>query len=269
MKNTLNENSSMREMITFMNDNKILNERVKLINENKIGKILGTLKKGFSASKNAVNSLPKPAMSSDLPDKIKDSIANSLGFAKEQWEDEENQAKLKELGNTLGSAIGTMSSAGSDFFSDSQRMSNTIKGLGIAKWGSVIGAVYGVCIGGDDGNWFQRRWNEVEAVFSGNFLETIAENYTVAVAFVALGLILWASQIILKVIKGVVDFSSVVSGITSFLFKFIKFIFSGIFKGIKMLMSKGKGELNTAESVNLFAENHELIQGDFVKLLIR
>ena len=247
------------------------------VNENKISDIGNGLKNVFNKTKNVIGSLPTPTVDNQFTEKARVEVAKTLGFAKEQWDDEENQAKLKEAASVLGNAISKISSAGKEFFSDSQKLSNAIRGLGIAKYLPLIGVVYGI-MNPNDIEYFKTASEAIGGVDIWNFdFSSLSEKewgpsvllnkFSTAINFAYLGLGLWAMQLLLKVIKGAVDFGSVVKGITSFIFKFVKFVFSSLFKAITFIFKKGR-ELSTQESVSLFNESHELIQSEFKYLLI-
>ena len=301
----LNENSSIREMINYMNNDILINRRLELLTENKISDVTNALKNVYKKTGDAINKLPKPNIKPEDADKIKRGIADVLGFAVEQWNDEENQTKLKEVANVLGNGVSKISNASGNFFTNSEKMASAIRGLNLAKYLPIIGVVYGVLHPADVGYvetlkealtgidiW---HWNPSEWDFSSlwgadlNVVEKFTEKFATAINFALLGLGLWLMEIVVKFIQGASDLIKLVGGMVSFIFKFVKFVFSSIFKVIMYLIKKSKKK-NTKnpndvpmtvepqineprvdddgqpaqENVNLFNKSHELIKEELL-----
>jgi len=293
----LNENSSMRDMMGYMNNQNLINERTQLLTENTITNVTSTLKNAFNDAKSKIGGISTADLSRESFDKAKDGIGRVYGFTKEQWDDEANQAKLKEIGGDIHKSANEIRKGLAEFATNPEKLRNAARGLSVAKFLPILGIVYvlacgdgadptmldnGITAGAEviDGitGWASEAMNnfsggDMEGTNLGqlNFFGKMLGRLEDATHWVALGIVLWLMEIAMKILAGLTSFGQLVKGAASFIFKIVRGIFSALFKLIVFVIKKSMGgkkntgnapnneSSNTHESYNPFENSIQLI----------
>jgi len=174
--------------------NKILNEELDNLDEGlkdiankfmgyvkefpeKVQKKIDTLKGFRNTVKNKIGDKPGE-LADDVYETGKEAISKALGFAKDQWEDEENREKVKNLYEKVKEAIKKLAKSASTKLNDADSRKKIISSLGLGSLGALIGAVAQFVFGFDfdwSVNWWPGDWLDdgafnSEVVLKGGFL---------------------------------------------------------------------------------------------------
>ena len=185
--------------------NKILNEELDNLDEG----LKDAVKKAINVAKNKfAKYIPKVKDGSDAAlEKSKEVVSKALGFAKDQWNDKENQDKVKEKLEAVKKVANGIKDASIDTLQDKNKRKALASTLGMAAIVSLVKGVWDVIIGSDIGLDF---WNgELGSFF-----------------FVKLSLFMYALKILVKILGGVMNMKEVLGNIKSYITNMIS-IFTG------------------------------------------
>ena len=164
-----------------------------LLNESEFGEKI----KAFATS-----NIPKVKDASEVAvNKAKDGISKAYGFSVEQWNDPENQAKVKSLYEKLKDIIERITKAGWEVLSDPKKLSTLLTTLNIGSFLSIIKGVWDlIFVTSVDFSWISGVSTTVGGIF-----------------YFKLAIFLFAVRVVLGVIGGAITLGKVVSGMVGFI----------------------------------------------------
>jgi len=176
--------------------NNILNEELDNLDEG----LKDVVKKAIKVARDTFSKyIPKVKdKSDDALEKSKEAISDALGFAKDQWNDEENQKKVKDALERTKKVANGLKDASIDTLKDKGKRQALATTLGAAAVVSLVKGVWDVIFGMDVGWDF---WNNE----LGSFF------------FIQLALFIYALKVLVKILGGAMDMASVLGNIKEYI----------------------------------------------------
>jgi len=172
-------------------------------------------------------------------------IAKTQDFAVEQWNDPENQQKLKGLYEKIKDILSKIKNAGIDILKDPKKLSALVTSL---KLGALVSLAKGV--------WDLIFASSLDVSFMNIFgAGEVVSTSVGGIFFFKLAIFLYALNVVLKIVGGALTIKKVITGMVDFIKGFIS-IFTG--KGSSEEPESGNAESAMNESMS-FEESVKLL----------